>query len=636
MRLSNNRLPGSIAAAALHNLAGILLLLLLLAACGSDASDSGALDPPIAAACVPSDPSTASECGTVLFGMTDADGDFLSYTVDIVSMTLEKASGVIVEVMPASTRIDFASYVDLTELVTASLVPPGVYVAGTITLDYSAADVFVEAAGDAKAATVVDANGAALGRAEFRIELSDREQLVITRGRLSLLTVDFDLAASHRVDIAPTPALASAEPFIVAEIDPVDTKEIRLRGAFIDANETEMTYTIALRPFYDREGDFGRVTVSITDETEFEVHGQVVLGVDGLRALDAAGPGTLTVAQGTLEVADREFTANVVLAGSSVPGADADAVHGNVIARNGNELAVRGATFIPTDSAAFFHDDVIVIVGPDTQVTQRGSAGMNVDIDDISVGQRITVRGIVSSSTGETLHIDATEGATRLHLTHLLGTVNTVNPGQVDVELHAIDRRRVALFDFAGTGISDDVDADADNYEVLTGSLDLGNQAVGKPIVIYGFPSAFGAAPPDFEGRTLVDYSAVRSALGVGWGVEGTVAPFLSMGSDGLLLDNGNPDIDQRHYIKQGPLLIDLTTLSSSTLIAPRETGRTLFGIAGRDGLRLYTDFDDFVAALGAALDGANVARSMYARGLYDADTNVFTAWKIGVYLLEP
>ena len=39
---------------------------------------------------------------------------------------------------------------DLTELVTASLVPPGAYVAGTIRLDYSAADVFVEAAGDAK------------------------------------------------------------------------------------------------------------------------------------------------------------------------------------------------------------------------------------------------------------------------------------------------------------------------------------------------------------------------------------------------------------------------------------------------------------------------------------------------------
>ncbi len=636
MRLSNNRLPGSTAAGALQNLAGILLLLLLLTACGNGTNENVAANSPLAAACDPTDPSTASECGTLLLGITDAEGDFLSYTVDVVSMTLEKSSGVTVEVMPASTRIDFVSYVDLTELVTASLVPPGVYVAGTITLDYSAAEVFVEASGGAKAAAVVNADGEAMGRAEFRIELSDREQLVITRGRPSLLTVDFDLAASHRVDIAPTPALAVAEPFIVAEIDPVDTKDIRLRGALIDANEAEMAYTIALRPFYDREGEFGRVTVNVTDDTEFEVDGESVLGTDGLRALDAAGAGTLTVAQGMLEVADREFTANVVLAGSSVSGADADAVHGNVIARNGNELTVRGATFVPAESAAFFHDDVIVSVGPDTQVTKRGSAGISFDIDDISVGQRITVRGVASSATGETLQIDATEGAARLHLTHLLGTVNVINPGQVDVDLHAIGRRRVSAFDFAGTGISEDVDADADNYEVLTGNVDLSHQTVGKPIVVYGFPSAFGAAPPDFEGRTLVGYSEVRSALGVGWGVDGTVAPFLSMGSDGLLLDNGNPDIDQRHYVKQGPLLIDLTTLGSSTLIAPRETGRTLFGIANRDGLRLYTDFDDFVAVLSTALNGATAARSMYARGLYDADTNVFTAWKIGVYLLEP
>ena len=54
------------------------------------------------------------------------------------------------------------------------------------------------------------------------------------------------------------------------------------------------------------------------------------------------------------------------------------------------------------------------------------------------------------------------------------------------------------------------------------------------------------------------------------------------------------------------------------------------------DSLQLYADFDDFVAALMFALDGVNAARSMYARGHYNADTNVFTAYKIFVYILEP
>jgi hypothetical protein len=190
----------------------------------------------------------------------------------------------------------------------------------TIQLDYSNAEVFVEAGGESKPAVVVDADGNPLAQTELKIVLSNRDRLVITRGRTSLLTVDFDLDASHAVDFISTPAIATAEPFIVAEIDPVDTKEIRVRGRFIEANESEMYYTVAIRPFHDRIGDFGRMQVFIDDETTFEVDGSEFLGIEGLRALNAAGQGTLTVAQGTLDVSRREFTAAIVLAGSSVPG----------------------------------------------------------------------------------------------------------------------------------------------------------------------------------------------------------------------------------------------------------------------------------------------------------------------------
>ena len=161
-------------------------------------------------------------------------------------------------------------------------------------------------------------------------------------------------------------------------------------------------------------------------------------------------------------------------------------------------------------------------------------------------------------------------------------------------------------------------------------------QAMGEPVSVWGFPSAFGAAPPDFEGRTIIDYSDVRSALGVGWGASGTAAPFLMIDSTGLLLDNQNPDIDQRHYIKKGPVLIDLTALDTSTLIAPRESGRKLFTIKTRDSLQLFADFDDFTAALSTELGAGANARSMYARGTYDRASNTLTAHKIGIHLLEP
>jgi len=619
-----------------------LLATLLLAACGGGSAtpDSGTNT---AAACDPADPNALSECGAVMLAITDADGDFLNYTVDVVSLKLETANGRVVETLPQSTRIDFTDYVDLSELVTVAYVPPAIYVAGTISLDYTNAEVHVAAGDGSKAAVVTGTGGTPLGRTDLRIVLPDRDRLTVRRGLPSLLQLDFDLDASHVVDVVPTPAVAIAEPFIVAEVTPVDSKDLRVRGLLVGVDESAGSYEVAIRPFHLRDGEFGRATVHTTADTEFEVNGAVYVGAEGLRALAAAGRGTPTVAGGTLDVAAREFTAALVLAGSSVPGIDRDAVVGNVIARDGTTLTVRGATFIPSDRAAHFHDDVVVEIGPNTRVFRDGDGRTDLGIDAISVGQRVTVRGnrpdtmpAVTDADTPRLLLDATDGAVRLHVTHLAGIVNAVMTGQTDITLHAIDRRRAASFDFSGTGMSPELDADPANYEVATGDLALTDFAVGSPIAIRGFPAAFGAAPPDFEGRTAIDHLDVRSALGIGWADGGTIAPFLRMDADGLLIDNHNPQIGVRHHIKQGPVLIDLGALDADTLVVPASTGRTLFFIKTADSLREYSAFADFVSDLGSSLDGATTARSLFASGWYDSAGNVFTAARVGIYLLEP
>ena len=618
----------------------LLTAALILTACGGGAGSSGTATPNPTVVCDPADPSTHAECGTVMVALTDADGDFLNYAVDVLSLELEMANGRLVETLPRSTRINFTDYVDLTELVSAATVPPGTYVAGTIRLDYSSAEVYVEADGASKEAVVKAMDGTVLTETELKIHLSNRDRLVVTRGRPALLQLDFDLEASHTVDIVPTPADALSEQFILAEVSPVDEKDIRVRGPLISVSEAEMSYNVAIRPFHDLQGDFGRVTVNVTDETEFEVDEEVFAGVEGLRALEAAGPGTPTVAAGTLDVATRSFTADIVLAGSSVPGIERDAVVGNVIKREGNFLTIRGATIIPSDRRAHFHDDVVVEVGPDTKVFRDGDRQSDFSIDAISIGQRVTVRGSqptpsMGASAPQVL-FDATQGSVRMHLTHLTGIVNSVMTGQTDITLHSIDRRRVGIFDFTGTGMSADLDADPENYEVETGSLRLANFAEGKPISAKGFPSAFGLAPPDFNGRTVIDYTGVRSALGIGWGADGTTAPYSSIGPDGIAVDIDNASIGVRHYIKQGPILIDLTLLDADTTIVPSATGRSVFYIRTADSLRMYSDFGDFVEDLTASLDGVTAARSMHARGSYAADSNVFSANKIGVFLLEP
>ena len=645
--ISSAQSPGVRAKAIGMSLAFIVITA-ILAACGSGGSTSTTTNesqPPVSSGCIPSDPSTTAECGTIMIGLTDADGNFLSYTVDVLSLELGRRNGSVIEVLPNETRIDFAQYVDLTEFFTVATVPPGDYVTGKIRLDYSGAEVFVEASGTAKETNVVDTDGAILGQTELTIELADRDHLAVRKGLPSLLTLDFDLDASHTVDVVSTPATAVAEPFIVAEIDAVDTKDIRVRGRLIKANVEEMYYTVAVRPFYDTSGDFGRMRVNVIDGTDFEVDEEAYVGAEGLRALNAAGEGTLTVAKGTLAVAERRFTADNVIAGTSVPGVYKDAVKGSVIARNANDLIVRGGTIILTDSGGtFFRDNVTATVGPDTIVykttnTNRplGAPRRLLGIEAISVGQKVTIRGTVTANDATGIHIDATQGTVAMHITHLSGIVNTVMMDQTDIELRAIDRRRVQVFNFTGTGTNPATDADPSSYEVAMGNLQkLDSDATGQPVAIYGFPYEFGAAPPDFEGRTIVDYSNVRSVLGVGWGAEGTTAPFLMMEEQGLLLDSSQFGDDQRHHIKQGPVRIDLWTLDSNTQIKARELGRKLFVVKTSDSVQMYANFTDFLHALTTELNHLNAARSMFARGHYNADTNVFSAYKIFVHILEP
>jgi hypothetical protein len=618
--------------------AATLFAAMLFAACGSGAGTS-TLNTPGAASCDPNDAATFAECGTVYIGLTDADGDFVNYTVDVVSLTLETANGRVIETMPNTTRINFTDYVELSELLAAKAVPPATYVAGAITLDYTGAEIFVELGDGSKEAVVKDSDGNDLTQTTFRIELSNRDQLRITKGRIGFLQLDFDLEASHQVFTDPTPAEAIADTFIVAEVSPVDEKDIRVRGPLATVNVDDMNYVVAIRPFHDRAGDFGRARVHVTDNTEFEIDEVLYVGRDGLVALEAAGQGTPTIAAGTLSVADREFTAHTVLAGSSVPGFATDAVIGNVIARDGNFLTVRGATIVPMNLPAHFHDDVVVEVGPDTKVFRDGHRHQDLDIGAISIGQRVTIRGeqpvATTDASAPQVLFDATQGAVRMHVTHVSGIVNTKMPGQTDITLQSIDRRRVEIFDFTGTGAPGE-DADPNNYEIATGGFGLADFAEGKPIVANGFPTAFGMAPPDFVGRTVIDYTDVRSALGIGWGSDGTTAAFTGISYDGLLLNNQNGDIDQRHYIKQGPVLIDLTSLDSDTLIAPRSTDRMLFSIKTADSLRQYSDFVDFVDDLTDSLNNSATARSMFAKGQYDTDSNVFTAYKIGIHLIEP
>jgi len=406
-----------------------------------------------------------------------------------------------------------------------------------------------------------------------------------------------------------------------------------VRGPLVSVYADAGRYTIDLRPFHLRDGDFGEVPVLVSGDTEYEVDGEAFDGAEGLRALESAGAGTATAAFGTLDTSAREFTAARVLAGSSVPGIDTDAVQGHVIARSGDAITVLGATVIPTAREAYFRDRVRITVGPDTKVFRNGAPEEALDIGDISVGQKVTARGTVTADNGgDGLAMDATEGAVRLAVTRLAGTVNEVVTGQVDLDLATIGGRPIRLFDFAGTGTGPDSDADPADYEIATGALPLGADLLpGTAARAFGFPAAFGFAPPDFEARTVVDLGGLRAKLAIGWGAEGATAPFTVIGPDTLVPDTAILGEDQRHYIRIGPRFVDILDIEGGISIVPAEEGRTLYSIRTGDRIALYRDFAEFADALARALDGASVARGLHAHGRFDSAAGEFGASKIGL-----
>ncbi len=573
----------------------------------------------------------ADSNGTVLVSLTDADGDFIHYTVDVVSLRLVRANGSVVETVPAIGRLDFAAYTELAELFSAAAIPAGTYVAGEITLDYDNAQIEVEANGMPVAAAIRDRDGNPLTRETLRIRLPEDRPLVVTRARTALLSVDFDLDASHDVDTSTVPAIVTAAPFLIAELEPVAEKELRVRGPLQSVSEAESSYIVRVRPWHLAPGtDFGRVTVHTDADTEFEIDGVTYTGSAGLGALAALPIGTATVAQGTLTTAERRYDAAVVLAGSSVPGATLDAVQGSVVARSGDVLTVHGATVIRSTGAVVTRDRVTVTIGDDTSVRRR--PGIALDKSAISVGSRVEILGTVTSGAGDPLALNATQGRVRLLVTHLAGQVNGTLPGQLDLDLRAIDRRPVGIYDFSGTGIAPASDADPSNYEVSSGTPLAGIEA-GEPVRVFGFVQPFGAAPGDFDGITVVHALPALARIGVGWHPGGTAAPFSVANTDALVVDLDNDDIGLRHHLLLGHQLVDLYDLPAAPTIVPPAAGPGRYAILYRERVILFRDFAAWVTAVNRALGEGAAAYGFWADGAYDRDDNELAARVLGIHL---
>jgi hypothetical protein len=580
----------------------------------------------LAAGCS-SDSSDSADTGQVVIGVTDAEGDFLNYTVDVVSLTLTKANGAVVETLPVDTRVDFSQYTDMTEFLTAATVPAGVYTSAVLTLDYSDAEIWVEDAGGTavQAVSILDENGDPLDTLELEVSLDGHESLTIVRGVPASLTLDFDLAASNSVSFAGGGATVTVSPFLQAGVN-VDVPDIhRVRGP-LETGSVDVaggTFQVIIRPFIhaiSTDRRFGVLDVHADAETVYEINGETYQGEAGLEQLAAMPAYTAIIVMGSLTTDPLRFEADQVYAGSSVPGGTSDVIWGNVIARSGNTLTIRGGTLLRTDGSVVFNDEMTVLLGEDTRVRRQLSPEAG-SIGDISVGQRIHVFGSADEE-GDEIVLDATEGTVHLMLTTLRGTVVATASGEVRVDLQAVDGRDVDLFNFTGTGGDASSDADPGEYEVDTAALDTSSLAVGTPVRIRGLVTPFGEAPDDFAARTIVNVTEVPAVMHVTW-VPATGEALTDLSDSGFSLNLTG--VGLFHHVTRAGVSIDLTGLGEDASVVPAGSGG-LFALVDPPSWQFFTEFPGFAGDLEEELDGGAGVRSLFAVGIFDDDAAVLEA----------
>jgi len=208
--------------------ATVLFLLLCLAGCGGGggsggpgSGSGGTVTPPGGSTSNGTDctaPTTRDVDGCAYVSLGDVTGDFLTYTVKVTDVSITKQDGTVAKLVPPNTTVDFAQYSGLNEFLALSAVPGGNYVSGSITIDFTGANIQAQdASGNAVKLSPVDSSGKPLGVVTTAITLDSSHPLGLFAGTPHVLGIDFDLNASNVINSNGT---VTVDPFIDATADP--------------------------------------------------------------------------------------------------------------------------------------------------------------------------------------------------------------------------------------------------------------------------------------------------------------------------------------------------------------------------------------------------------------------------------
>jgi hypothetical protein len=604
-----------------------------LAGCGGGSGSS--MSSPAAAAS--SSPSTSmaqqpcNDCGTAMVSLTDQPGDFVSYIVNVDSLTLTRSDGTVVQTVPVTTQVDFAQLVDLSEIVSADQIPAGHYVSAALTLDFTNATIVVDtSSGDVTVPAADILSGTTgqplTGQVTMTLSLSSDQQLVITQGTVANLALDFNLLASNTVNLTASPITVTVNPTLTASLAPDATKQIHVRGPLVSASTSASDYIIDVRPFQDQNNTTGQVTIATTGSTTYLINGTSYTGSAGLAQLAMLAAGTLTSTYATWDVTAGTLTATQVLVGPSVEGTTMSSVQGTVLARSGDTLTVgNGLLYHPESAGLSFLQQVSVTVGSGTTVTEDGQSG-SFTASDISVGQQVRISGTMGTGSSSTPTLDATAGAAFLFPTSGVGLVAATATGGVTVDLQQLGNVDPSALDFAGTGTTSQQDATAAAYQVsVPSSISTTSAGSGVAVAFTGFVTPFGSAPPDFAASTLINYGETHTLFDARWASPGTTAPFTTLTGSELLLSQATLQASAQSSVRIGWVTVGASSLTSGLELVPDTTGTApqSFAIVHVQSQMIdsFGTFNDLATALATDLNGTTGVLQVMAEGSYSSGT---------------
>jgi hypothetical protein len=642
--------------------------------------------------------SNTSFYGIAWTTVTGEPSNYVSYIVTIDSVTLTRNDGLVITATSTPEIVDFTQLTNVAEMWGSSAIPDGTYLSATVTFDYTSAAIAVMVDGVPQSATVWDpaTKKAPTTTYAVTVNFDPNNPLIITPTYASTsairLAIDLNLPASGYVDLSTKPATAYVRPFLTVGVQAADTKLIRVRGPLINSNTSVQTYTVYIRPFYDEANNIGTLTLFSQPNTVYTVNGNTYVGAPGLDTLSVLSAGTTMTAGYTTFEPDYnpangayagKFNLVYVIGASSLEDQYTEGLSGDVIARTGDTLTLRGSTLFLNTADTFDYEvpDTQVLLGAGTIVTADDNTTLTgLNSDAIAVGQHITARGKYSpNAAGETI-LDATgasstnTGSVRLQATELWGPLVSSAEGHLVMNLQTINNWPVSDFDFSGNGATA---LSPSAFSVEPGPIALPTGSVaGDPLWVDGMLSPFGSAPPDFIAVAINNESSVQVAGGqVGGGAAtvpgtqtcglgsqvcqpasiqvmwspGTAKPFASLSDSGFTIAVPGADVSSA-VIRIGPETIDLASLPASPLVVPTvlpvtstfapqytvgvpATATTTSTVTSTTSLNVYNTFADFVAKVNATLTTTSPALQLEAHGIFNRATNTFTATSINLVL---